>query len=157
LGFALSSLSNYSLNAAHHGTWVVTLGNNGGTAHGALNNTGSNETRIYYNTPNFVGDCNVGAGITFAATTGHLSYSRTTSTLGTLYTNGTAGNTDTGTTVSVSIETMFALARNRATGNTEGYGTHQIAASHFGGALTATDSANLYSRIRTYMTNVGVP
>ncbi len=37
------------------------------------------------------------------------------------------------------------------------YGTYQCSAGGFGAHLTSIDSANLYSRLRTYMTAVGVP
>lgn len=38
-----------------------------------------------------------------------------------------------------------------------GPSTDQIAAVAYGGSLTAGDAANLYARLRTYMTAVGVP
>jgi len=73
------------------------------------------------------------------------------------YYNGSLQNLITsGTTVSpISDRPFFVGGANF--GSLVNPTADQISAVSFGGLLNATDAANLYSRLRTYMTAVGVP
>jgi len=42
-------------------------------------------------------------------------------------------------------------------GSTTGYANQQIAAASIGSSLNSTEAGNFYTRLRTYMTAVGVP
>lgn len=65
------------------------------------------------------------------------------------YNNTVSGNAASASTT-LSSANLFAGGVN---GN--GVGGKQISAASFGGGLSATDAANFYSRVRTYMTAVG--
>lgn len=81
--------------------------------------------------------------------------SRTSSSVRSGYWNGTSlGSTNSVTSQPVNVGNFVFL--NNATAGGLG-STKQISAGSVGGALTPTDASNMYSRMRTYMTAVGVP
>jgi hypothetical protein len=76
-----------------------------------------------------------------------------------LYYNGSSIDTDAGSSTLLPDTNFYVLARNSDSGTpTAGqFSPDQIAAAVFGGTLTGGEHANLYTRLRTYMTAVGVP
>lgn len=83
---------------------------------------------------------------------GLLVATRTGANASALYRNGSSEYT--GVEASASLVNAINW---RACGGTLGSSTGQCSAAGLGGGLSATDQSNLYSRIRTYMTAVGVP
>jgi len=81
-----------------------------------------------------------------------------TNTGATYYDGGNKSSGASGASQGVPTFALYVDARNGAGVPDAGtYSTNQVAAIHGGGALTDTDVANLYSRLRTHMTAVGVP
>jgi hypothetical protein len=94
---------------------------------------------------------------TFGSATGHLIATRTDSSNCAVYGNGGSSDTGTGASTSTPTVSSYVLARNDDGGSASTHGAHQIAAISLGGGLTSTDAANFYTRMRAYMTAVGVP
>lgn len=92
--------------------------------------------------------------------TPHLMLTRGSSSQVSLYANGAVTSGSPFTLTSHGAPNLpFYICGIRFAGNTlPSFGTtDQIAATSIGGDLSATDASNLYSRLRTYMTAVGVP
>lgn len=154
---------NYVLDSASFGAWVVSV--DAVIVHMLLGaTTAADDTcQIYYlDGTAWVGDINQNAGsgnvfsTNFGSGPGMLLLSRTASNAYAIYGNGGSKNTDATASGAVPNCKFFVLARSSANAPNN-YGAHQVAASYFGGGLSDADVANFYSRLRTYMTAVGVP
>lgn len=145
----------YTQNSAHLSAWSNTTGADPGSVAGA---NGVSLTSIY---PNFgtsdtyvrIND-NVASGqIGTTAGLGWYMGSRNSSSNRDAYNNNTSlGNTPSATSAALANLNIYFLGSN-----TNDATNRQITMGSIGGALTATDAGNFYSRLRTYMTAVGVP
>lgn len=82
---------------------------------------------------------------------GLLGYSRSGAAAVDAYRNGSSLATLSATSTALTSSNCTALRASTI------YTTRQLAANIYAQFLTSTENANLYSRIRTYMTAVGVP
>jgi hypothetical protein len=154
----------FSLNSAHYSVWGVTNAQSsasGGAAIGHL--VGGNEGYIYpyYSDGNSHFAVNDGthdssSGATIGSSQGHWIVSRTASNAKSGYRNGS------NVYGPVSTPTSAASLSNMNTtilmqGGTGAGSAVQYAMASIGGGLDSTDASNLYSRLRTYMTAIGVP
>lgn len=81
--------------------------------------------------------------------------SRTSSTLSTLYQNGTSVATNATASGSITSVDLFVMAEN-GNGTPQNYSTAQIAIVVIG-AFTSTDETNFYNDTHTYLTAIGAP
>ncbi len=95
---------------------------------------------------------NFGTGAASAGDPGLYALNRTISTTVTLDLNGSQVDTSSLTSVEVFNNTIKADLIDGAA-----FGNCQVCCIGGGGGLTSTDRTNLYNRLRTYMTAVGVP
>jgi hypothetical protein len=153
---------NYTLNLCHLSVWLTTntTVSSGGATVGSADS--GNESVLF--TPfaggTIFGRLNVTGGGGFGTDSSYNHYytiTRNTSTTVQAYRDGAAfGSPIGGTTTALVNRPMFMLAYN--SGGSVAYGnSNQVAAVSMGGLLSSTDAANLYTRLRTYMTAVGVP
>ncbi len=155
---ATASSPKFVQNSAHLSTWVVTNGQ--GTACLGIAASGAN-TYVF---PRFTDDKNyvrintgafVGDNVTNTDSRGHFILNRSGASAVEGYKNGSSVNTNTNASNAVPSGQMFTLGWNNG-GTVIGYG-QQIAAVSIGSSLNGTDANNFYTRLRTYMTAVGVP
>jgi hypothetical protein len=164
-GFTPSSVTgvNFVLNSGHISAWSNTnlqSSGSGGAVMGTIGVSSAIQTQIF---PWFGGDgnmhvdCNSSGDFISAANAGSANgfwtISRTGATTTTTYRNGSSIATDTSSStadLSGFTQSLVILARNAPTGVELG-DANQIAAASFGGGLTATDAANLYNGLNTYM------
>lgn len=154
---------NYTTNSAHLSAWCV--GNvasvNGGCLAG--NQDGAKQTdmfdtftdgNIYVRTNSDGAAPNLGPPATRA---GHWIGNTNAANTEQVYQNGSLFGTPIGDTTAGPINfKFFALCRSES--NIAKFGApNQVAMVSMGGSLNATDALNFYSRLRTYMTAVGVP
>jgi len=148
---------NWIQDSAHVSAWAGTT--NAWALIGHYDGTGGVEL-AYYTAQWQIGvgpNDNTPAATGLTTSTGLAVLTRTASNVRTAYLNGSASPYSDGTTsTGVASAIMFIGAIGYLGG-----GIHltigQIAAASIGGGLTATDVANLYSRLRTYMTAIGIP
>jgi hypothetical protein len=161
-GIAVNFGGNYSRNSACFFAWSNTAGGDGGALAGSgLNGTITSYVGIF---PQYHGDGNLYSSINFgfnwsmvfAATgaTGLYLLNRTAATSATVDQNGVQAGTDIANAAEPLVTTNFqALASNGGFV----FSGRQCSCLGFGGSLTVGERAALYSRLRTYMTSVGVP
>ncbi len=150
----------YVQNSAHLSCWSVTsVGDSDGPAIGLKN--GANESTLYPKYPSFgsffrINGTTSGGDLSNLASQGFFLGSRTAAAVTTGYLNGTSLGVVTETSVAPTNNTFFTLAERVVGG--PAYGSkHQLAMASIGGGLSSTDAANFNTRLRTYMTVVGVP
>ncbi len=73
------------------------------------------------------------------------------------YWNGSSLGSTTDAAVGLSAQNFAVGGGLQSGGSLNGPSTDQCSAAVYGGSRSSTDEANLYSRLRTYMTAVGVP
>lgn len=88
---------------------------------------------------------------TMASGLGHYIANRSASNAQQGYKNGSVVISNTTASISPSAFNFIVLGAGGQRSNI------QASAAHIGGSLTATDVGNFYTRLRTYMTAVGVP
>jgi hypothetical protein len=94
-------------------------------------------------------------GASVGTTSAHLwMISRTSSTLATLYEDGTAQATDSTASVGNPGLEAYVLARNN-NGTADNFTAHQHVMAMIGSGFTSTDANNFRSRISTYMATIG--
>lgn len=153
----------YALNSAHLGVWAVTSGDSTTEqVHGWLDAGATTGASIapHRNGVDFQrGTMNseLGGTLDSAVAAKHALINRSGASAIQLYVDGSSQGTDTdaSNTLTGSVNIWF-LARNFG-GSVNQPTKEQIAAGHFGSSLSSTDAGNLWSRLRTYMTAVGVP
>lgn len=145
----------YTQNSAHLSAWSNTTGANSASVAGA---NGASITNIY---PNFgtsdtyirINDSVASGQVGTTAGLGWYMGSRNSSSNRDAYNNNTSlGNTPSATSAALANLNIYFLGSNANDAT-----TRQITMGSIGGALTSTDAGNFYSRLRTYMTAVGVP
>lgn len=148
-GVAPNALSKFTLNSAHVGVWSRTdaVGNNdiGAASTLALNTWSATGNSIR-------GVINEGTFETYGAvgsSLGHFTYNRPDGSTKQAYRNGI-------------LVTSGARAVTSVTGNPieifrfgGSYSTRQLAATHFGGTLTADEHAALYAALLAFLQGVG--
>jgi hypothetical protein len=87
---------------------------------------------------------------------GLATLTRTASNARAFYYNGSSQWTNTAASAGVPAQNIFVGGISYLGGLVHPT-TGQYAAASIGGGLNATDNTNLYNRLRTYMTAVGVP
>lgn len=96
---------------------------------------------------------NTGASFANASdVTGLYLDTRTSSSVIRLDVNGSNANSASGNTSTTPSNFDFCILRAAGT-----FSSRQVCCGGFGSQMSATDSTNLYNRLRTYMTAVGVP
>lgn len=146
--------------SGHISAWSVSnVGTSGKPIMGAIGFSAVSETVIY---PKFtdnkeyfrVGGGGV-AGTTVTNIVGHYIASRISSSSVDGYKNGAFVSNTAGTGPVAESEQYFTLGWNFR--NTPGGSGCQVGMASIGAGLSSTESGNFYSRLRTYMTAVGVP
>lgn len=151
-----------SATSSHMSAWIVTLqtdnghlvGSNTGTDVSQVSlNTGTPKVESYSTDQGSFGP----ASFTYSTGTGHWLGNRSASNLTTLYQNGAStGATGTGTNGTVNSTNAFILCRSNF-GSPQSGVASTIGMVSMGGGLTGTDITNFYTRLRTFMTAIGVP
>ena len=148
----------YTQDSAHLSVWPTNQHNWGLIGHyNTMSNTGVElacvSTQWMMFGPN---DSTAPAATGNFATTGLMTMTRTASNARRFYINGSSAYSDAVVSTGVASLNFYVGATNN-----DGTVIHptagQIASASIGGGLDATDNANLYTRLRTYMTAVGVP
>jgi hypothetical protein len=156
-----ASSPKFTTNSAHLSAWsnTATRGATGGMIIGSRN--ASFQTDIIPEgtdgKTNFYCNSNgAPTGITSASAAGHYITNREVSTDYQGYKNGAQIFTRTTGSVAPASGTFHVLKTNNISGSDFGVPLQTCAAS-VGGGLTGTEAGNFYTRLRTYMTAVGVP
>jgi hypothetical protein len=97
-----------------------------------------------------------GAALTSGQSNGFFIAQRTASNALEGFLNGTSTGTGTAASASPPTVAFYVCARND-NGTPVIPTNDQVSATSYGGSLTSTQAANYYTRMRTYMTAVGVP
>lgn len=153
-GYNPASGTNYAQNSAHISVWPVNISSSAWAQHGNYDNTkgaglewGSTVWYAYIN-DNTLSNTSVTKG-----STGLITLTRPASGSRKLYVSGTSAYSDSVSSTGISSNNYYVGAGNAA-GSATHHTTNKIATFSIGGSLTDTDVANLYSRLRTYMTAV---
>lgn len=154
----------YLLNDAHISAWHVTSTNTDfgygsvGAGDGTLPFNGTSQAWVLGGTQySFCNNQNWGQALqggSAASGAGHWISNRIASPNAQNYHNG-ASVLGSGTSNGIPNFDMYSLGTNQS-GTARGAGV-QLAMVSVGGNLTSTETSNFYSRLRTYMTAVGVP
>jgi hypothetical protein len=150
-------------NSAHVSAWCMT--NATGILMGVSSNSGNN-TLSHVSGRSGGGDnktylranCNAGtSGVATSSSIGHFIANRSTSTQVTGYKDGGFFNQDAGSGSSAPINVPFPVLACRDTVlGIFGATASQVAAISIGSSLNATEAFNLFIRIRSYMTALGL-
>jgi hypothetical protein len=154
-------------NSCHISAWPhtdPTVTSSGGTLMGVVAGGGGNQTDLYgkYSDGKAyfrINDGTASAGISSSSAIAHWIASRTGASTSTGYQNGssvTTPNAAAGTLVNVPIPILaYIAATGLGPGGAYQGGTGcQLLMSSIGGGLTATDAANFYNRLSTYMSAI---
>jgi len=156
-----ASSPKYVLNSAHLSVWNVTDVASNNSAIGAQDGSANSAYIIvkYAGGSTYfrINTGNVGSG-SYAApnTTGHYIGNRTGSGGTVNYRNGTAVATESVASSTLPNGKVYTLGGASNGVNVIGVGNQQAMAS-IGSSLNGTEAGNFYTRLRTYMTAVGVP
>jgi len=151
--------SKHVQNSAHVSAWPLTnfasntevIGANtsGGWITGILTWHTTNNAYFYANTT-------VNTGVAIANSVGHYIANRSNSSTVEGYKNGSLLVTNSSNT-SVAPSSLNIVACGYNLDGSARTSAHQLAMMSIGGALTSTEATAFYTRLRTYMTAVGVP
>jgi hypothetical protein len=164
-GFNPSTASgNYTLNSAHASVWCFEdhEGNGSEIAMG-LSTTGFGAINVMmiprFNTDDAHARINeaVSTVVTVANCAGHLLGSRTSSTAGEYYLNGTSLGTSNLATDALINGNVYILGNNTVGVGPEFGGAFKLSAASLGSGLNDTEASDFNDHLRTYMTAVGVP
>lgn len=163
-GFS-SSGAQLTQNAGHLSVWSVTNVNSAaaimGIARASPNSSSyllpnqTSSSNAYYDVSSGFSGCTATCTVAAGSTVAHYIASRTASNVIAGYKNGSNVVTSSQTSAIPSADTFPVLAwviDGAYTGS-----RYQAAAVTMGAALDSTQAGNLYTRLRTYMTAVGVP
>ena len=151
---------NYTQNSAHMSVWNLT---NAATTSPSIGFEGSGFFAAMWvqytdSKTHYVVNASSSADVPVANADarGHYIANRSTSTAMQLYKNGSSAATNSSaSSIGVLSENIYCLGDNLA-GTAQGV-AQQHAMLSAGSSLSSTDATNLYNRLRTYMTAVGVP
>lgn len=129
--------------AAKAGTWVVGYAG-GGSSILNINYSGNGHEYYSINEASYI-------EIAAAAVAGLYCVTRTGSGAEALYVNGALRHSGGNASTAVTNDNLVCL------GYGSSYGNRQVSCFGFGGGLNSTEQTALYTRLRTYMTAVGVP
>ncbi len=161
-----SAGGNYTQNSAMFGVWAITTGSGGANQqrHGWLD---AGATKGSYISVHQTGGNTVAANIngafdnTTTSATAAKFAAGNRSAAGAIEVYGDGAQLATNTTASTTLVgagNFWVLGRNFVgNANPNQPSDEQVAACVIGGSLSSTDHGNLWSRLRTYMTAVGVP
>jgi hypothetical protein len=155
---------NYTQNSACIGLWAITTGTGSSQQRQGWHDTGPVTLTAlnvhYFGGAEIRGQINsaVGSTISSATATKLGLITRTGANAATLYSDGASVGTDntTASTVITDAVNIFFGATN-GDGTPGSFSDEQMACAVIGGGLNSTDASNLWTRLRTYMTAVGVP
>jgi hypothetical protein len=151
---------NYVQNSSHISLWsVIDIGGVALSPMGIDSFLGETEIFPRYNDGNAYFRINGSAisGVTNASPVGHFIANRSSSTAVQGYKNGSSVLTATDNSHAPLNHNFPVCAQYHYDSSTLVISTHQIAMASMGSSLNSTDVTNLYNRLRTYMTAVGVP
>jgi hypothetical protein len=159
-----ASGAGFTANSCHISAWVDTNGASN-IVIGIEGDTGTNRTNIYPwnsttgNSEFRINDSGSSAGVSIGNSTGHWVASRTSSTVSTGYRNGSSVATPNAAAGTLQNGNIYVLAVHNIVNGASGYhgSSQQVSAASIGAGLSSTDASNFYTRLRTYMTAVGVP
>ncbi|SDJ61775.1 MULTISPECIES: hypothetical protein [Bradyrhizobium] len=148
---------NMALNSAHVSAWNITGG--AGSSDRLIGNNVATSNRVTLrpldgtSNTGFTINNNTQDAVAGSVRNGHFLSNRSGASALQIYLNG--ASLGTGSSASVALTDQALQFGGDSTG---GNGCAcQIASASAGASLSSTDAANLYSRLRTYMTAVGVP
>jgi hypothetical protein len=158
-----SSDSNFTLNSASFGAFLVTSQTSGGSSIGAMGSVasspftyfkplnGSSVLEFDLNAASFPTQAN-------ANMQGNYIFSRTSSSAIVVYKNGAAGVSSSSTSTSLNSSSIYVGAFNGSGTCIQPMTSTEVIASAFVGAgLNSTQAAAKYTALRAYMTAVGLP
>ncbi len=148
----------YTTNSAHLSAWAITNASPGFGAAGLLGATGGNS--------GFIVPRNGSANAVFVPQSGQMNFAvsqrighyhanRSGASANQGYINGSSVVTGSGASSTVPNNNMYTLAAN-ISGTSQG-DPNQVGMASIGSSLSGTEAGNFYTRLRTYMTAVGVP
>lgn len=160
-----ASSPNYVQNSAHISAWSVTNITNSDYPIMGAQNAGGPTLHIYpkYDADNKayfrINDNNSLAGVSNADSSGHYICNRSSSSAVQGYRNGSSIlSSGSDTSNGVPSVNIYSIANHTDSGGQNVFGSSfQQACDSCGSSLNSTDAGNLYTRLRTYMTAVGVP
>lgn len=152
-----ASSPNFVQDSACMFVWNNTSGADAGAICGYSVASGSQQTRIF---PQFTNGSafwdindNTPNNLVYTAATGLYIVNRSASNATVFEVNNSSVDSNTNASVAPTNDVFTALVGNGGSS----YSARQCSGFGFGGKLTGTERGNLYSRLRTYMTAVGVP
>ncbi len=154
-----ASSPKFVLNSAHISMWQVNnvQSQSIGVVDGASASTAINprftDNKGYFYINN--SDSNRAVLASSTDSTGHWISSRTSSSVLTAYRNGSSVASSGLASGAIANRNIYTLAVDA--GGTANGTSGQCAMASLGSSLNGTDATNLYNRLRTYMTAVGVP
>lgn len=145
-------------NSGHMGAWIGTNVTASGQydCGNAYSNILSRTTASAYGGSANTNSFSQATGI--STSIGHTLWNRTASTSGGYYRNGSLSTAFSTTTVALrNAPILVGCVNNSSTGTVtpSGYSTRRVQAVHCGAQLTATQIADVYAAINTYMTAIG--
>jgi hypothetical protein len=147
-----------SLNSGHVSIWDATdTGQSPQGMMGAFNANGSIEliSKFTDNNSYFLVNGNTFTTVASASAQGHFIANRSGASASQGYKNGSSIVTNTDSSTGLPGVTVVTLGMN--SNNTIHGSNVQAAMASIGSSLSSTDASNFYTRLRTYMTAVGVP
>ena len=160
---ATASSPKFTLNSAHISAWAADNAAPGYSQYAIMGLAGSSADTLIIPRSQFGGDTRYSVNnstqiiVVRATQEGYFLANRSASNAVQGYKNGASDGTGSATASGLINGTFTTLSTNLAgTGNHFG-GPHQCAMASIGASLTGTEVGNFYTRLRTYMTAVGVP
>jgi hypothetical protein len=143
---------NYTLNAAQLSVWCTTAGSATTAAHAVSDNGGGHIFPIFSDGNSYFRvNANAGGGVGNGARAGFYTANRSGASALEGYKDGTQVTTNASAASGLPSFTFTFGGIGGAPG------VDDVAAGAFGGSLSVGEAGDLYTRLRTYMTAVGVP
>lgn len=148
---------NFTINSSHFAVWNNTNVTDSNAAIGTGNSTSFNHMYVQFSAGNFfsrLNDASASGGYTISNPQGLLIGNRSSSSAVQAYQGSTALSGPSTSTAGSAVNnaTMQILRQNGAGAST----IDQLGAASFGGSLSSGQVTSYYSRMKTYMTAVGV-
>lgn len=146
---------NFTLNSNHLGVWCYGSPTTGGSPIGS--GDGATQDRIASYSGSWIYFTNDAGGYAGAIGAGWAVATRTASNARAMYLNGSASGSDALASDASNVSQPQWIGAVNGSGFIYDPCSVQISAASIGGGLNSTNNTNLYDRLRTYMTAVGVP
>lgn len=158
-GLTLSSASKFVQDSASLGIWCRTDSSANQLEAGARISVSSRQSLLSARNASGVAEGRINrdiseTGIAVASSVGLLVATRTSSTLTTLYKNGSSIGTYSNTSVVPAPHELYLLAANTA-GTANVFSSRQVSVAWAGGGLTGSENVAIYNALNTYLTAVG--